>query len=583
MTRIKPYFEILEFGKAKKRFDLSLSDISFDVELMDVPTISLTNVQELLPYLQGRKEIKIYTENAVFYGNTQSLDIDTVNGTIEINLKHIVSEWEYRQVPTNYAFKNKKIPEIYKDEQMIYSKEWKMNYDESVDKEIIDYVYSRQSKLEALTKTCELTKNLFWRIPFTKEKQIDIGSFGEKKQYTVSLRPSGRNNIRIIEEPKVKIDFSNVINLATVYADKSDGGMTSLTLREVYNDETLQSPKFPVVIMRNNINNERDYDYIDFPKLAPNNQLEYSIIDTESVAMESGLFIEGTFSFDDLNPFSLEEKSNEQEQQPTGNWLPQEFIDVYNGRSVDMDGQPPEQPYQCVDVWKKALEIIGYPNPSRPLGGDGYAWEIWKRRHELGYDEFFDYPSTPQFGDFAIFDKMGDTPDSHVSMFVSDNGNDTGQFFGQNQPYPYCGMNTTSTKNILGWLRVKKKYWKGQYDPEQGNGVQNITDEDRIKCAKTVYDATVRKLINSRRKFQIEVLTEQLPRDLNVGDKVRLVYNLNSYIENECSKYLKKIVQQDDWYFVTKLGRKISKDGLETGSLVLEKYLRIDREGKQES
>lgn len=72
--------------------------------------------------------------------------------------------------------------------------------------------------------------------------------------------------------------------------------MSSLSLREVYNDTSLQDPNFPVVIIRNNINNERDYNYIDYPKLAPNNQLEYAVIDTESVAMESGLFIEGTFA-----------------------------------------------------------------------------------------------------------------------------------------------------------------------------------------------------------------------------------------------------------------------------------------------
>lgn len=579
-----PYFEILEFGKVKKRFSLSLTDISIETELMESPTISISNCPFILPYLRGRKEIKIYTENAVFYGNTQSLKIDTVNGVVSITLKHIVGEWNYRQVPTNYAVKNKKVSEIYADEEMKYSNEWRLNYDKGIEKEVIDYVYSRQSKLEALTKTCELTQTLFWRVPFTSEKQIDIGPFGDKKQYTVSLRPSGKTNIRILQEPTIEEDFSNVINLATVYSDKSDGGVTSLTLREVYNDKQLQSPNFPVVILRNNINNEREYDYVDFPKLAPNNQLEYSVIDTESVAIESGLFVEGTFAFDDLSPFSLEEKAPDtpSEPQPSGNWLPQEFIDMYNGRSIDMDGVPSEQIYQCVDVWKKALEIVGYPDPSRPLGGDGYAWEIWKRKTELGYDTYFDYPSVPEFGDFAIFSKMGETPDSHVAMFVSDNGNGTAQFFGQNQPYPYCNIKAIETTNILGYLRVKKQYWKGQYNPDTSNGVQNITDEDRIKCAKTVYDATVRKLISSRRKFSINVTTEQLPKDINVGDKIRFIYDMESLGVEECSNYMKKLLKNNDWFYITKLARDIDSSGLEIGELTLEKYLRIDREGKQQ-
>lgn len=579
-----PYFEILEFGNVKKRFQLSLSNISMSNEMMSTPTIDIDGVAELLPYLRGRKEIRIYTENAIFYSNTQSVNVNTNAGVLSISCSHVIKEWEYRQVPTNYATKDKTIPQIYEDDEMKYSNEWIMSFDEKASQEVIDYVYSRQDKLSALTRTCELTPDLFWRVPLTKDKRIEVGVFGEKKNYTVSLRPSGKTNIHILEEPEINEDWSNVINLATVYANKSDSGMSSLSLREVYNDTSLQDPNFPVVIIRNNINNERDYNYIDYPKLAPNNQLEYAVIDTESVAMESGLFIEGTFAFDDLNPFSLEEDvEDEEEPVGSGNWSPQAFIDEYNGQSVDMDGVPPEQPYQCVDTFKKCLEIIGYPNPSRAIGGDGYAWNIWFNRQSLGYDAYFDYPSTPQFGDWAVFNKAGDTPYSHVAMFVSDNGNGTAQFFGQNQPQPYCTVTSISTANILGWLRVKPEFWQGTYNPESGNGVKNITDEDRIKCAKAVYDATIKKLVNARRKFQIQVKTEQLPKDLNAGDKIRFIYDMDIFHIEECTNYMRKLIEEDDWYYIVKMERNINADGTTTGELTLEKFLRVDREGKQES
>lgn len=579
-----PYFEILEFGNVKKRFRLSLSNISMSNEMMSTPTIDIDGVAELLPYLRGRKEIRIYTENAIFYSNTQSVNVNTNTGVLSISCSHVIKEWEYRQVPTNYATKDKTIPQIYEDDEMKYSNEWIMSFDEKASQEVIDYVYSRQDKLSALTRTCELTPDLFWRVPLTKDKRIEVGVFGEKKNYTVSLRPSGKTNIHILEEPEINEDWSNVINLATVYANKSDSGMSSLSLREVYNDTSLQDPNFPVVIIRNNINNERDYNYIDYPKLAPNNQLEYAVIDTESVAMESGLFIEGTFAFDDLNPFSLEEDvEDEEEPVGSGNWSPRAFIDEYNGQSIDMDGVPPEQPYQCVDTFKKCLEIIGYPNPSRAIGGDGYAWNIWFNRQSLGYDAYFDYPSTPQFGDWAVFNKAGDTPYSHVAMFVSDNGNGTAQFFGQNQPQPYCTVTSISTANILGWLRVKPEFWQGTYNPESGNGVKNITDEDRIKCAKAVYDATIKKLVNARRKFQIQVKTEQLPKDLNVGDKIRFIYDMKKFHIEECSNYMRKLIEENDWYYIVKMERNINADGTTTGELILEKFLRVDREGKQES
>lgn len=579
-----PYFEILEFGNVKKRFQLSLSNISMSNEMMSTPTIDIDGVAELLPYLRGRKEIRVYTENAIFYSNTQSVNVNTNTGVLSISCSHVIKEWEYRQVPTNYATKDKTIPQIYEDDEMKYSNEWIMSFDEKASQEVIDYVYSRQDKLSALTRTCELTPDLFWRVPLTKDKRIEVGVFGEKKNYTVSLRPSGKTNIHILEEPEINEDWSNVINLATVYANKSDSGMSSLSLREVYNDTSLQDPNFPVVIIRNNINNERDYNYIDYPKLAPNNQLEYAVIDTESVAMESGLFIEGTFAFDDLNPFSLEEDvKDEEEPVGSGNWSPQGFIDEYNGQSIDMDGVPPEQPYQCVDTFKKCLEIIGYPNPSRAIGGDGYAWNIWFNRQSLGYDAYFDYPSTPQFGDWAVFNKAGDTPYSHVAMFVSDNGNGTAQFFGQNQPQPYCTVTSISTANILGWLRVKPEFWQGTYNPESGNGVKNITDEDRIKCAKVVYDATIKKLIYARRKYQITVHTEELPSDINVGDKVRFIYDMKKFHIEECSNYMRKLIEENDWYYIVKMERNINADGTTTGELTLEKFLRVDREGKQES
>lgn len=577
-----PYMEILEFGNVKKRFRLSLSEIYMSTELMTTPSIDIDGVAELLPYLRGRKEIRIFTDNAVFYSNTQSIQIDSINGTLSITCSHVISEWKNRQVPTNYAVKNKTIPEIYTDDEMKYSDDWEMEYDEQANLELIDYVYSRQNKLDALTKTCELTPDLFWRVALSENKIIQIGKFGEEKQYIVSLRPSGGRNIRIIEEPSINEDFASVINLATVYANKSDSGMSSLSLREVYNDTSLQDPNFPVVIIRNNINNERDYDYIDYPKLAPNNQLEYAVIDTESVAMESGLFVEGTYAFDDLNPFSLEEDT-EENPSGTGTWSPQAFMDEYMGQKVEMDGAPVEQPFQCVDLFKKCLQIIGYPDPSRAIGGDGFAWNIWFNREYLGYDDYFDYPSTPQFGDWAIFDKAGNTPDSHVAMFVSSNNDNTAQFFGQNQPDPYCTVTDIETTNILGWMRVKEEFWSGTYNPESGNGVKNITDEDRIKCAKAVYDATIKKLINARRKFQITVTTEQLPQDLNVGDKIRFIYDLKQFHIEECSNYMRKLLTNDDWFYINKMNRHIDSNGMETGELTLEKFLRIDREGKQES
>lgn len=199
------------------------------------------------------------------------------------------------------------ISDIYADFNFAYPG-WRINYEHGAGDYTIDYVYSRQDKLEALSKTVELTTDLFWRVRFVNERVVDVSPFGDIKDYIISTKPSGAKNIRIIKEPTITHDFSNVINVASVYSEKSDTGMSSMTLREVYNDPSLQEDGFPVVIIRANVNNERDYhEYTEqYPKLAPNNELEYAVIDEESVALEGGVLIEGTYAFNDLAPFAVD-------------------------------------------------------------------------------------------------------------------------------------------------------------------------------------------------------------------------------------------------------------------------------------
>lgn len=317
------------------------------------------------------------------------------------------------------------LADIYADMNFAYPG-WVINYEHGADDHIIDYVYSRQNKLDALSKTVELTEDLFWRVRFVNERALDVSPFGDKKQWIISTKPSGLNNIRLISEPVITHDFSNVINVATVYAEKNDTGVSSMTLREIYNDTSLQEEGFPVIILRANVNNERDYRMYStqYPKLAPNNELEFAIVDEESVALESGIIIEGTFAFNDLSPFQIE-------------------------------------------------------------------------------------------------------------------------------------------------------------TDDEGRGIE-VSDEDRIEAAKVAYHAAIRRLKLSRRTYKITIEVEEIPADLAPGDKVRLIYDNNLYILEECSAYQKKILSMDDWFYITGIDYNFNDDGVETDVLTLEKYLRIDRETSTE-
>ena len=347
----------------------------------------------------------------------------TVTGKTSLTIDVTVTDEE--NYPTLEPAVVDNLQDIYNDMNMAYPG-WQIDWqDDSADR-YIDYVYSRQNKLEALTQTMEITPDLFWRVGFTGEKVIEVGKFGKKMPYSVSTKPSGETNRRMIAEPEVTPDYENVINVATVYSERSDGGMGTLTLREVYNDEELvekgiikkkiQKEKFPVVILRANVNNERDYSqYIDqYPKLAPNNELEYAILDTESIALESGILIEGTFAFNDLGAFNVESKK--------------------------------------------------------------------------------------------------------------------------------------------------------------------ITDAKRVQAATTVYNAGIRKLKEARRNYRFEVTVEEMPPEVNVGDKIRVLYDNSIWNLGECSNYWKKILQMSDYFYIERMTWDIDVTGKETNTLTLVKYLKVDRE-----
>lgn len=542
------YFEVYKKGNLIKRGKQTLAPISFDNELMLVPTYELVLPIEWIDYFDGWEEVKLFINDKCFWGIVWDIEEDKVNETLTLTVRHAISEWEWRQISVNHAISgvdsdpNNRINIVYKGEDIevnesndetitastfdilvatakklnkagiiekasayawvtsngdkvaianvkiekkdedhnnkwdvvssmasegtyrltfstakgtsvtieanvekdgeesydtvtdptvvdklmdIYTDMnfaypgWHIDIEPSTGAEMIDYVYSRQNKLEALTQTMELTADSWWRVGFTNEKIVELGKFGEKKPYIFSTKPSGKTNIRIIQEPTIDYDFENVINVATVYSDKSDSGMSSLTLREVYNDQNLQRAGFPVVILHANVNNERDYSkYITTStatsKIAPNAELEFAVLDEESIALESGTIIEGTYSFNDMSPFELDGKK--------------------------------------------------------------------------------------------------------------------------------------------------------------------ITDDKRIKAAKTVYERTIRRLIQARRSYNITLTTEELPVDLNVGDRVRLLYDNRIWNIEACSSYWKKILHADDWFYITAIHYDIDEVGVETNQVTLAKWIRIDRE-----
>ena len=136
---------------------------------------------------------------------------------------------------------------------------------------------------------------------------------------------------------------------------------------------------------------------------------------------------------------------------------PSQFHQQYQGWGKDIDGVAG---IQCVDLFKEFLRIIGCPTYKSPIGGDGYADNIWYNRSR--WARWFDFIPAGQFrdGDIVLFPhrkRGGKThPLSHVCFYFG------GKQFGTNQHDAKLGRcacdKPCNWSDALGGLRYK--FWE---------------------------------------------------------------------------------------------------------------------------
>ena len=81
-----------------------LNTISLDNELMLAPSTTLVLPIDWLEVIDGREEIKIHLDDCrVFWGIVWDIEVDKQNETIELDVRHVVTEWQYRQISVNHA------------------------------------------------------------------------------------------------------------------------------------------------------------------------------------------------------------------------------------------------------------------------------------------------------------------------------------------------------------------------------------------------------------------------------------------------------------------------------------------------
>lgn len=309
---------------------------------MELPQISFTIPSEVLvdssvPDASFEFVLEL-PNNQLYHGKVIRMELDRVHGTTSITGEHIANELTHRRVPTNFAVKEITLGEIYNPKtytrpanletvdgvitnQHKHSNQstntggsvatpdnvaeldgkfneegWSFIFVDDASDVVFTYLFSNQDKLTALTDMCKQTEDVFWRISLTEERTIEIGRFGEYKEWFITDDNLMGTTFNIAH------DFTTITNYGIYFTDKSDSGTTALTLRDVYNRPDLQNPNFPVVLTGEEINTERNYNYIDLIPFGANNKGDYAVVDQEGVAMEAGNIYEEAFTSNDIQP-----------------------------------------------------------------------------------------------------------------------------------------------------------------------------------------------------------------------------------------------------------------------------------------
>lgn len=295
---------IIRNGKKLKRFT-DVIDLGITYSGNGVPTCNLTMDIRMLPYVTRKCELIVSHGGETIRLMVRASDVSVKNKTCSITTEHIFSEWEDESVPVNIAIKNRTIKDVMRSKDFkVLKHDWNIEYDGSQEliEDKVDYEFSREPKSEALDKMLSQTETILKRFPRNRNRIIQLGKFGEKKQFRVPVDTS-------INDISMEMDSSSVCNMVVPLADKGDGGASALTIRDSFVYRYGLQNDFPIVLTGATINTQSTQTGYDFPQYAPNNTGEYAVMDRMGIEMEDGEIYESTFSANDMQPIQEEGKT----------------------------------------------------------------------------------------------------------------------------------------------------------------------------------------------------------------------------------------------------------------------------------
>lgn len=356
----------------------SLPTMSLRIPLEDLPENNMSNY-DIKIMIQVENKLKY-----VFWGVVDNMEIDFANYQVSLNLSHRVARMREWTMPAGYTVKSTNIshiigeggvrlgePSTVFDKTLPYY--MKVNI-KCLNDPTIEHEFSSTDKLSALSELVEATEKCHWRVLLnTDEPTIEIGEFGEEADVEISPNPVFEDGdepaparyVTMLTEPTFNVDYTDHYNRAVVFCGDVGAGVFHLTLKEVYEDESLQLPGFPVGMYDQEINlqpepeyddndrainNEKVYKENELVVFAPNTNREYFVTDTQQLEEDGGIVKSTNFTFANMHPIpklsETDEDGNEIEYQITDNDRIEIAKRAYYKAIRELKAQRPEYTYQ---------------------------------------------------------------------------------------------------------------------------------------------------------------------------------------------------------------------------------------------
>lgn len=358
------YYEFYKNGAYMGTGFETLSNTTITTGVDTVPTLSMTIPLKNLP----EKNLAVYdiivhimtngVEKYTFYGVVDNMNIDYANYNVTLNLSHYISRMRDWLMPSNYTIKNFRLefaigesgaalghsdtlgdPQNYLDKEdgrmvnFVYLDENLKNSYQGDDGTNVSLTFSATNKLEALSEVLKYTEDVHFRVSLTKQNTIEIGRFGASSNIIVSpdavpeegcetdeVKKLNEYYVTMLTEPSFNVDYTDHFNRAVVFCGDVGYGILHLTLKQIYENPSLQIDGFPVGKYDKQINqqpeteydeqkqnhpkinNEKTYSNNEAISFAENDNREYYVTDSLQLERDGGVVRCAVYNFADMYP-----------------------------------------------------------------------------------------------------------------------------------------------------------------------------------------------------------------------------------------------------------------------------------------